>query len=145
VLQELIQILQPCAQSLVKIANLADSRYVVSRNDMLFFDFVPPTHPLAGRIAELVDPWLKVELAQARDTIRTSSTLLVSSLKVHVMNPSQPSAKESRDLTADKLFESIAEVERIVLLREPPKNILEDKIGKLAAQRIAVMQAVRKE
>jgi len=74
------------------------------------------------RVDELLDPWIKVELVQARDVIKGSSTLMVSSTKAYVTNAdkagARDSAKEARRLCIDKLLVSINDVKRIVQIKQ---------------------------
>jgi len=119
---QLVQVIQPACQSLIVLAQLTDRR-----------------------VTELLEPWTKVSLTQAREVVKGSSTLMVSSTKAFVTNidkPSKESAKESRRLCIERLLHAIDDIERIVQIKQVPPEDKANMVSNLAKDRIRLREAM---
>ena len=116
-IEDLLEIMQPSAQSLVMVAQLAGRRCAS------FHFFFPPLLTRAFSVADLLEPWLKEKLEESKEAVRTSSSLLVSSMKAFVTNPQQQASVDAKNANLDRLSTNVAEIRRIVLMPAPPPQV----------------------
>ena len=98
---------------------------------------------LRDSVNELLNAQLKTDLALARDTIRTSGTLFMSSFRAHLIDTKEANARQARDLSAQSVLEAVKEIERIVSTVDGVEPVSAVAAGRIAVAYSNASDAVR--